>query len=1702
MAHRRQKRRGVLLLVSLVLLVLFLMLGVTFVLMAGNFRRSSEAYRRLQESGNTAANAENLLHGVARDLVRGTSNPESPFSKENLLEDMYGQPALRGSISAVAPDMGGQFTKLTITADADFPNFATQPDGYYSGLVLTMVTGTAVGQSTRIVDSSSNTLTVMTGGKINATDLLSGDLVLVNGRPFSGDGRGHATNDPKRLNEDYDAPDGNNPWLTGLAAYISSGSASGEDTHLQAAWGRPDFKWGSGEAASNPQYNRPRNSIVEVDNDGDGEPESIWIDAGLPLQERADGRLVKPLVAMLVRDLDGRVNLNAHGSRTATALEADHTFNSGDDLNGDGNIDASDQPILPLGQGYGPAEIDPQYVLPTTTATDILDARHAPDSVPGAAGEDALSAVSQFHHYGLVGDAAISRNSFVTPHDIVGSGLVAHNANGQLCYDKMGGQTAFTDDPYEMQLDTAFDAPNSDTPFTPAELEAVFRAGDADAAELPRRLHDLLQQGVATNDPAMQSNQLRTARAAITTESWDLPVHPHALPEELNSHVAGLPDPLKALLEAPVHITDLFKTRIHQMDPEYPPGSGANLSTETDPDDLQTALNVLISALGSDAISPEMLRGLKFNVNRLFGNGQDDDGDGVVDNPGEAVSEEAYGASVRSSLPAAVQGQFTDVDFDHNGDGTIDAKDKQARQQYAKQLYLLLMLVSDMRESGTDGLQNDGAGSPNAVVPAPTGNTLPDGQDRRRLLARRLAQFAANAVDYRDADSIMTGFEYDANPFDGWDADGDLSTNESNDGVDNDGDGSTDETDGSEDPGTDPDRGVVWGLEAPVALLTETLALHDRRVRDVDETAPGPPVSGVTTNTTQAADSLQTAANLKGILEANYPTPPLPPDGPLPTADEDDLYAANGVLYEDNDFDQVARPEGSLFLEIYCTANPNRTTNSGAYAGPQDLYDSNGQLELSKTNASGDPVWRVAISAPHPTGPNLPSTPDDETQAAGPQSPVFNQLADIDLSGTVEGTESPDSWNPLITMQPETFQVPGTTSGGGDPQIEIQRLVYFADKNAIGGHLTAVRTAQRARTKPNNSGVKIDDSWDGIYCNVGGNAVTIAPGGYAVVGPRQQTPLGRTPGSEDPSLEQITLSPGGGVETTNNGGVPEVQNPNAVAVICEAALAANPPGWSADPQIGLSVSEPLGGSFHEDYYAYHDPDPDSTRPTGYYHYAVDDPFDQGKDWFRASIKTKQSLLNSGTPSPVLQGLDPMAHGQNQSYSMNPPLAAYFQPGTVEQYCTAFLQRLANPLRPWNPMPGEPGNNSAAEPNPYLTVDAMPIDLTVFNGDDTSLDPVDLHAVQAKDLPDLENLLGQEIITPVQKAARERGDAQDLYAPVAGPLATFMGGAAYDATLGVPKYPLPRANSPLPHWADRPFVSGYELLMVPASEPGKLTCELGAHSGNPQTDFHEGFPHLLNFFYEDGGSNEPRLGRLFDYLHVPSRYAGTQTTLRPDTFQTNTAGFSPPFNQVSQYREPGRVNLNTIYEPSVWEAILHGVPAPSTDPTFDPRVHPGPPWISDPTSGLAGLPEARGGTDTTPTTVTAPFRAATAGTLNTSAMAPVPPPGLRRDATSDKLLFADVSETVSPYFRYQSINRLGNLVTTRSNVYAVWMTLGFFEIQTNGSGNVTGATEIGSDTGEQERHRAYYMIDRTIPVGYENGQDHNTEDVFRMQRFIE
>ncbi len=99
-------------------------------------------------------------------------------------------------------------------------------------------------------------------------------------------------------------------------------------------------------------------------------------------------------------------------------------------------------------------------------------------------------------------------------------------------------------------------------------------------------------------------------------------------------------------------------------------------------------------------------------------------------------------------------------------------------------------------------------------------------------------------------------------------------------------------------------------------------------------------------------------------------------------------------------------------------------------------------------------------------------------------------------------------------------------------------------------------------------------------------------------------------------------------------------------------------------------------------------------------------------------------------------------------------------------------------------------------------------------------------------------------------------------------------------------------------------------------------------GPPPPGFNAPFGHLFNFFFVGWHQDRrqeidelvPRAGL---FVHVPSRFVGTETWLPPAPFQPvlPSAGglteqqlasfYHPPFNRVSNYREPGKVNINTV-----------------------------------------------------------------------------------------------------------------------------------------------------------------------------------------------
>ncbi|MGB6043865.1 MAG: hypothetical protein WBF93_11970, partial [Pirellulales bacterium] len=441
--RRSKERRGVLLLVCLVILVLFLLLGVTFVLIASNWRVSSTAHIRAHEyTGPSNLIADDVL----MRFLRGTSDPRSPFFVHNLLGDRYGEPSLRGVVdgtNAPAPIAGGQFVRFDIVADGGFS--LSSIDHYYDGLEITMLTGAAKGKTSRVVnyDAANATIDVLAFDALPA----GGDRFLVNGRSFSGTGGGfnpatgllqtspqyaalhgnamyHNDSDANYPvpggrggnNESYDAPTYNDPWLV----VVLPGAQT--SAHIKPSWHDPQAVAFAG-ISTGPQFfenyrkmfYRPLGSNIgdpladhpnftgghdkfspqierftdtngngvydvgepvvfdgngngqwdaagpwDVDNDRDFIPDSIWIDGGLAVETWSDGRLVKPLIAMMVKDLDGRVNINVHGN-LGHAVDSYYTGTIAPGVTLAGT--ATTLNLHPGGLGYGSAEINPVWVL-------------------------------------------------------------------------------------------------------------------------------------------------------------------------------------------------------------------------------------------------------------------------------------------------------------------------------------------------------------------------------------------------------------------------------------------------------------------------------------------------------------------------------------------------------------------------------------------------------------------------------------------------------------------------------------------------------------------------------------------------------------------------------------------------------------------------------------------------------------------------------------------------------------------------------------------------------------------------------------------------------------------------------------------------------------------------------------------------------------------------------------------------------------------------------------------------------------------------------------------------------------------------------------------------------------------------------------------------------------------------------------------
>jgi hypothetical protein len=417
--------------------------------------------------------------------------------------------------------------------------------------------------------------------------------------------------------------------------------------------------------------------------------------------------------------------------------------------------------------------------------------------------------------------------------------------------------------------------------------------------------------------------------------------------------------------------------------------------------------------------------------------------------------------------------------------------------------------------------------------------------------------------------------------------------------------------------------------------------------------------------------------------------------------------------------------------------------------------------------------------------------------------------------------------------------------------------------------------------------------------------------------------------------------------------------------------------------------------------------------------------------------------------------------------------------------------------------------------------------------------------------------------------------------------------ASSAGTGTPSYPgAPQIPFPALAWNSRPFASPLELLQVPQCSSSQL---LSTYYGNPTTGsvwstfrlvastasynpFTAGtatlaFGYLANPFYNSApgaGTAASPLVRLLDYVEVPSPFVSARNQLDPQTFSNGTTladlPFAVPFNWISNYRDPGKINLNSINAPQVWQGLTNYFPDASvtTLPTTS--------LTSTAPNALWGkfVQSRRGYTSTNnsvldmnssyPTRFANPFR----GTAGAWLVPPVPKPGGSLSSAANNiaqnglatqiggeintgLLRGELNATTglpgvrplfqfdsggtyattfsglpsvtidkpnhplnperNPCFRYELIEKLSNTTTTRSNVYAVWITVGYFEArpgpvtQFHPDGYYLGQ-ELGTDTGDIHRHRAFYIFDRSVPMGFVRGLDLNFDKGTLIKRFIE
>ncbi|MCL2347213.1 MAG: hypothetical protein FWC50_03015 [Planctomycetaceae bacterium] len=1100
-------------------------------------------------------------------------------------------------------------------------------------------------------------------------------------------------------------------------------------------------------------------NYLDVDSDGDGIKDSVWIDAGLPVRADSSGRLYKPMVAILCVDQDGKLNVNAQGNRTESYTPIDD--------------------LAWRGSGYGPAGIDlrkglfaantmknasggnagmlydglldrnllSQRLIAERYFSRINDGEtmpgdptHNPVLTMGPVRAQFGVAIPQltgyFGYYGALPDFW-DRGTLL--FDLTGNRFNTFSNTDSFASLGGGSVWPLPDAPANLEMNPYLFNPNAktpwDTPFTLAELEAVLRQGDVDKDALPDRLKNILglktkvsynpNDNTKYDEKFAAQESLRLARYNTTTMSNDVPVPTSALGDQNISSVYEL---------------------IHKCVEKERVRYGCSNNAAVEPKNIPGYDDSVVDAITTNLVNmlPDEIRcGGKINLNKL------------TENPDMLLQ----------NWVATNSDMLTTIDTNYY-------KALSERAKMARGMYILMMALSydklygvcDWRQVPSQTTYEYKRTIEPYVEPSyrndeeiankfANQSTKEKAYDLcRELAATRIAQWAVNVVDFSDADAVMTPFIFDVNPFSKdyvaqWKSDSFDYANEADmktrfDAVDN-----------------NAFMRLVWGLERSDLVMTETFATHDLRQGDTGQRENGKTYGQI------------------------YKTPMYLEDGKTPNP----AYDATEAAKYDKYYDQVRIPQGNAFIELYCTTNPNQAKQ------PSELYFYDGahwRLDLGRmtpqlyaaeldtttvanTKVSLDqlpyPVWRVAVGKS--TNPNNSTNQNNSNSGCN----VVRRLI-----------EAPDRFQPQPN-QYETAPTSRTTDawsqwgnvtsilGNGDTttpkNIPIDRIVWFNQAYnltfARAGSLTTLEHV--TLNGPTIFHADFDRTFFNKFSALSQTPQSLTgtqgllPNQYLVVGPRRQTVMGAQDRSQangyygTPSGQQFIMRDRNNVPAEADY-VSLTSNGNAVTMVAAAFPPLQTTAFDPDQ---LPEEIPLGTFNAEDAYDWSTPatwfDQQANWQTGWtvggtdinnlwlglldlpvgtsdtnsisgIGFSISEPLPQSGFYYKPPTHKNPGMPINGayylgdaygdltqpaTSDQVTSKAKPFERADG--YHQNVPLEAddiVFANDTVQLYKPAFLQRVADPNRPYNPVT-----------NPYITVDWNMFDLNVFNSEGDSSEAV-------------------------------------------------------------------------------------------------------------------------------------------------------------------------------------------------------------------------------------------------------------------------------------------------------------------------------------------------------------------------------------------